>query len=215
MKIIACEQGTPEWMAARCGLVTGSRVDAVCAKGKGSAPAATRETYLAELVAERLSGTVCQDGKFQSAAMKQGSEREAEARALYQFMRNAECSTVGFVLHPTIEGAGVSPDTLVGLEGLAEHKCPQAKAHLAALMGASIDGGYLKQMHWQMACTGRKWVDFVSYSPSFPDAMQLHIRRVPRDETIIAELEKEVRLFLAEVASTVESLRAKFLREAA
>jgi hypothetical protein len=41
-----------------------------------------------------------------------------------------------------------------------------------------------------------------------PEDMQLFIKRVPRDEALIAEYEAEVVKFLAEVQETVEKLIA-------
>ena len=61
-------------------------------------------------------------------------------------------------------------------------------------------------MQWQMACTGRKFCDFVSYDPRFPDHLQLFIVRVDRDDALIADIEKEVRLFLDEVTKMVERI---------
>jgi hypothetical protein len=61
-------------------------------------------------------------------------------------------------------------------------------------------------MQWQMACTGRKFCDFVSYDPRFPDNLQLMIVRVDRDDALIADIEKEVRLFLDEVTKMVERI---------
>jgi hypothetical protein len=69
---------------------------------------------------------------------------------------------------------------------------------------------YRLQMIWQMACTGRKWCDFVSFDPRMPENMQLHIQRLHRDDKEIAHVENEVELFLNEVATTVEQLRNKF-----
>jgi len=187
--------------------VSGSRIADVTAKGKGSAPSVTRANYLAEVAAERLTG-LQEPGGFQSAAMRDGKDREPKARGLYAFLHcNVPVSTVGFVLHPTFEMAGASPDTLIGDEGLAEHKCPLIATHMDWLLGGSVDGRYLKQMQWQMACTGRLWTDFVSYHPSLPFEMQLHVRRIPRDDAMIADLEKEVQAFLREVDERVDKLR--------
>lgn len=108
-----------------------------------------------------------------------------------------------------------SPDGLVGDDGLVEIKCPSSAVHIDTLLGGAIDGKYVKQMQWQMACTGRAWCDFVSYDPRMPAEMQLHVERVHRDPQMISDLEMAVVLFLAEVAETVEKLQAKFMREAA
>jgi hypothetical protein len=75
-------------------------------------------------------------------------------------------------------------------------------------MADKAPSGYIPQMQWQMACTGRAWCDFVSFDPRMPEDMQLLIKRVPRDEALIAEYEAEVIKFLAEVQETVDKLIA-------
>jgi hypothetical protein len=62
-------------------------------------------------------------------------------------------------------------------------------------------------MMWQMACTGRKWTDFVSYDPRLPESMRFFCVRVPRDDDMIAELEAEVVKFLGEVRAKVDQLK--------
>lgn len=198
------EQNTPEWFAARAGRVTASRVEAVMAKGQSGKPSATRANYMAQLIAERLTGVV-EEG-FRSAAMARGNEVEPEARAAYAFMRNADLTPGGFVPHPTILMAGCSPDSFVGDDGLLEVKVPNTATHLDTLLGASIDGGYMKQMLWQLACTGRKWVDFLSFDNRLPPHLQLHIRRVHRDDVKIAEMEAEVKKFLGEIDDKLVAL---------
>lgn len=200
-------QGTDEWKAARCGLVTASRVADVIAKTK-SGYSASRANYKAQLVAERLSGEVS-DG-FTNAAMQWGTEKEPEARSAYEFITSHTVTETGFAPHPSIEMTGASPDGLVNEDGLVEIKCPNTATHIETLLGGSIPAKYETQMLWQMACTGRKWCDFVSYDPRMPASMQLFIKRMDRDDARIAELEHEVVSFLEEVASTVEELTRKF-----
>ena len=65
---------------------------------------------------------------------------------------------------------------------------------------------YYDQMQWQMACTGRKWCDFVSYDPRMPEHLKLLVKRVERNDVYIAELEREVSQFLAEVDDKVKKL---------
>lgn len=198
------EQGSPAWFAARAGRVTASRVEAVLAKGQSGKPSATRANYMAQLIAERLTGVV-EEG-YKSPAMARGTEVEPEARAAYAFMRNVDLQPGGFVLHPSIPMAGASPDSLVGEDGLLELKCPNTATHLDTLLGASIDGGYMKQMLWQLACTGRKWVDWVSYDNRLPMHLQMHVRRVHRDDVKIAEMEAEVKKFLGEIDDKLVAL---------
>lgn len=212
MIIIDCEQGSPEWHAARCGKVTASRLADVTAKTR-SGWGAGRANYAAELVAERLTGQ--QAERFTNAAMQWGTEKEAEARTLYAFMKSVTVLTVGCVRHPTIADALASPDGLVGAEGLVEIKCPNTATHIESLLGGEIDAKYIKQMQFQMACTGRKWCDFVTYDPRMPPDMQMLITRVDRCEDDIKALELATVEFLAEVEITVSRLLAKFRAEAA
>ncbi len=189
-------QGSPEWLALRVGKVTASRVADVIAKTK-TGWGASRANYMAELIAERLTGDPAE--KYTNAAMVWGSEKEPDARAAYEFFRDAQVVEVAFIDHPIIGMTGASPDGLVGTHGLVEIKCPNTATHLDTLLSRSIPGKYVTQMLWQMACTGRQWCDFVSYDPRLPETMSLFVKRVERDDKEIADLEKKVAEFLEEL----------------
>lgn len=213
MRIVDCTQGSPEWFAARLGKVSASRIADLTAKTK-SGYSASRANYAAELIAERLTGAKAE--KFTNAAMLHGTEQEPVARTMYEFMRDVTVTEVGVVLHDKIDMACASPDGLVGEDGLVEIKCPNTATHIETLRGGSIDGKYIKQMQWQMACTGRLWCDYVSFDPRMPGDMQVHIQRVPRDGVMIVDLEREVVAFLAEVDAAINDLVSKYRqREAA
>jgi len=207
------DQRTEEWFAARLGKVTASKISDVMAQGRGGAPSATRATYRAQLVVERLTGVPYES--FRNAAMDHGTETEPQARATYILNTGRNVAEVGFVPHPTIAMSGASPDGLVGDDGLVEIKCPNSATHIATLLGAEIDGKYIKQMQWQMACTGRKWCDFVSFDPRLPDEMQMIVRRVPQDGAMIFDMEAAVRAFLAEVDQELAALRNTYMKDAA
>jgi putative phage-type endonuclease len=201
-------QGSDAWKALRCGRVTASKVADIVARTK-SGPAASRANYKAALVLERMTG-VAQDC-FQTPAMLHGIECEPLAVEAYCQHMLCTVSEVGFVEHPTIAMSGASPDRLVGDDGLIECKCPQPPAHLESLLTHRIPEKYIHQINWQFACLPeRKWTDFVSYNPSVPEPMRLFVQRIPRDDAAIADLEKEVAAFLAEVDETVSRLLAQF-----
>ena len=212
MKILNVEQGSPEWLQARCGSLGASSVADATARTK-TGWGASRANVMARLVAERLTGVPADT--YTNDAMRWGTEQEPAARAMYEFMVGVEVTTVGLVLHPKLAKTHASPDGLVGDDGLLEIKCPNTATHIETLLGESIDGKYLKQMQWQMNCTGRMWCDFVSYDPRLPAEMQLHITRVPRDQSMIDILDKEVSIFLAETAAKVEKLQAIYRQQAA
>lgn len=198
-------QGSPEWFAARLGKVTASRVADVIAKTK-TGWGASRANYMAELIAERLTGTTAPG--FTNAAMQWGTEQEPEARAAYEFRTDSEVQQVGFVIHPKIADSGASPDSLVGVDGMVEIKCPNTSTHIETLLSGTIPAKYITQMMWQMACTDRKWCDFVSFDPRMPESMRFFTRRIERDDKVIAQLEKDVCEFLDEMAKKIAALIA-------
>lgn len=210
-------QGTEEWLRARVGKVTASRISDMMAKTK-TGWGASRRNYAAELVTERLTGEPAPN--YTSPAMQYGIECEPEARAAYSFLRNVDVEEVGFIPHPTIVMAGASPDGVIfengpSITGLAEIKCPNTATHLDTLLRETIDGDYILQMQFQMACTKAAWCDFISYDRRLPPPMQLWIERVHRDDAEIERIEKEVWHFLAEIDETVARLRKRYALEEA
>lgn len=206
------EQGTEGWLLERAGKVTASRIGDLMAKTKAGY-GASRANYMADLVAERLTGVPRQG--FTNDAMRWGTETEPQARAMYELETGLTVIETGFVPHPTLEGCGASPDGLVGEDGLVEIKCATTATHIETLRGAAIDRKYLLQMHWQMICTDRLWCDFVSFDPRLPLEMQMHIRRVERDAELVEEITAEVTQFLTELNDTVADLRARYMKDAA
>ena len=197
------EQGSPEWFQVRLGKVTASRVSDVIAKTK-SGWSASRANYLAQLVAERLTGQPQES--YTNAAMQWGTDNEPLARAAYEFRTDATVTPAWFIDHPNIPMTGASPDGLIGNVGLVEIKCPNTSTHIETLLGKTIPSKYETQMQWQMACTGVQWCDFVSFDPRMPEAMRLFVCRLPRDDKRIAELEAEIKAFLKELDDKVNAL---------
>jgi putative phage-type endonuclease len=199
-------QRTDEWFAARVGKVTASRVaDAVARTRSGWG--ASRANYEAELLVERLTGQPAP--RFSNAAMQWGTDTEPFAIAAYEFYTDLTVFPVGFVDHPRIAMSGASPDGMVD-DGLVEIKCPNTATHIQTLLGSPIDDKYIKQMHWQMACTDRNWCDFVSFDPRMPEEMRIHITRVQRDQALIDSLEKDIAEFIQELAIKEGKLRNQY-----
>ena len=197
------EQRSEAWHNARCGRVTASRVADIIAKTK-TGYSASRENYLAQLVCERMTGKPAES--YSNAAMLHGTETEPFARAAYEAAKDVLVEEVGFVVHPTIEDAGASPDGLVGLFGLVEIKCPNTATHIQTLLDQKVPEKYNIQMQWQMACTTRQWCDFVSFDPRMDEGLQLFIKRVEYDPIYVAQLEKEVINFLFDVEYKIMQL---------
>lgn len=197
------EQRSEEWFKARLGKVTASKLSDVMATTK-SGESAYRRTYRHQLVTERLTGK--QTEIYINQAMQHGIDTEDEARDFYIF-KYADVEEVGFIDHPTIDMAGASPDGLVGDDGLIEIKCRQPQNHTETLISHQIPSRYKLQMYWQMACTGRKWCDYVSYCPSFPESLKMVVIRLQWDDEQIKLLEESVTKFLTEVEDTVDFIK--------
>lgn len=199
------EQGSDEWFKIRCGKLTASRLADVIATTK-TGPSASRKNYMAQLVAERLTGTIAES--FTNSAMQHGIEHEQLARAEYELIKDMFVSEVGFIDHPTIAMTGASPDGLVGADGLLEIKCPNTATHIEYLLANKVPSKYKPQMAWQLACTGRQWVDFVSYDPRLPKNMGIFLIRYVPEPGYLDMLEQAAKEFLREADDLVEKLLA-------
>jgi putative phage-type endonuclease len=206
MNVLPYAQGSAEWLAARTGRLTASRMSAIMAKGRSGAPSATRAACMGELIAEYLTGNPTEG--YINADMQRGTDLEPEARAAYELHAGQMVSEVGLVLHPRNARYGASPDGVVGDDGLLEIKCPRTHVHIAYTLAGKPPAEYLPQMAWQAACCERKWVDFVSYAPAMPPRLRLFVVRYVPEPGYIAELEAEAAAFLAEMMDKIEKLNA-------
>ena len=198
------EQLSPEWFAARLGKVTASRVADILATIK-SGESASRRNYKVQIVTERL--TQIKTETYMNQAMQDGIDREPTAREIYEHLKDVKVIETGFVNHHTIEMAGASPDGLVGDDGIIEIKCPIETTHTTNLLEKKLPSKYKPQVQFQLACTQRKWCDFISYNPNFEPRLQLSVVRVERDDEYIEHIEFEILKFLAEVELLINDLK--------
>jgi putative phage-type endonuclease len=187
---IVCEQGSVEWFQARAGIPTASEFATVMAKGEGK----TRRKYLLTLLGERMTGEVAES--YSNAHMERGKVMEAEARDLYLFRTGAESRLAGVFVDDDL-GAGASPDSVIGDDGLLEIKTALPHIQLERLLKGGLPTEHKAQVQGQLLVTGRQWVDFVSYWPKIP----VHIVRVERDEPYIATLKQEIETFNGELSA--------------
>jgi len=191
-------QGTEEWHKARLGCLTASKAnDAVAAK-----TTAAYQNYLWQLVAERLTGL--SEDSYTNSDMQRGTDMEPIARAAYEAHTGEFVTQTGFWLHPSIKWLGASPDGLVGDDGLIEIKCPRTSTHLKYRKDDKPPTKYKNQMMVQLMCTGRKWVDFVSFDDRLPADRQLFISRFEPKEEELDDLSEKLVEFLAEVQKECE-----------
>lgn len=202
------DQRSSEWFDARCGKLTGSRFSDVMNLIAGGKPGANRRALITMLAVERLTGKCVET--FQNDAMRRGTELEPEARAAYEALTGELVEEVGFIPHPVLPYVGVSPDGLLGDDGMVELKCPANMAkHLDALRANDHAKEYRWQLQGQLWVAHRKWVDAVSYDPRFPEHLRLAICRVSRDEASIKELAAECAKANDEIEEVLFTLQKK------
>ena len=199
------EQRSEEWFQARCGSLGASVIGKALSRLKRSGERTKEATDLMyELAAERITGVPAK----QVNARAWGVAHEDEAREAYEFLTNAPVVRIALIPHTTIPNAHASPDSLVGDDGGLEIKCPTSSVHLQTLITKAVPEEHLPQMFWNMACAQRAWWDYLSYDPRFPADdpkwPQFFIKRVQRDDVVIALMESDARAFLAELADLIE-----------
>lgn len=171
------EQNTDEWMALRFGKVTASQFGTIMAN-EGKAFGEPAKRYALELALQILTGRKA-EYSFKSEHMERGHEMEPAARQRYEELSGDLVTNGGFF---DCGRYGDSPDGLVGERGVLEIKSVIAPVHHANLVRESFDPAYKWQLVGHLHCSGLDWVDFASYCTDFPDASNLIVYRLERDE---------------------------------
>jgi YqaJ-like viral recombinase domain len=201
--IIDAEQRSPEWFQARLGRLTGSRAGDMLATIK-SGEAAARRDLRTQLVCERLTHTLQEDG-YINAVMQRGIDVEPQAFAAYEALTGNLAQRSGFLAHNTL-AVGCSLDGHVGaFEGILELKCPKSATHLSYLRAPGIvPAAHRAQIIHNLWVSGAQWADFLSFDDRFPPHLQTFLVRVERDEKELASYALAAALFLSEVEAELE-----------
>lgn len=161
------EQGSDEWLLARCGILTASVMgQLITTKTVKLASNETSRALTRSLVAEKITGRV--EDTFTSSDMQRGIMAEPYARDIYA-EHYAPVEEIGFMVredHGT--RVGYSPDGLVGSDGLIEIKSPRAKTHLNTLLTGTVPAEYMAQLQTGLWVSGRGWIDYISYHGGLP-----------------------------------------------
>ena len=199
-------QGSDEWFAVRMGKITASKLgDLMRVTKYGESTYKTRLRM--ELAIERLTGKSASPN-FMNQAMKDGVEREPDARKLFEAITGKEVAECGSFDHPDIVNTSASPDGLIrGEDAVLELKCPTHITHAKNLLSDKMPKNYEYQVQWQIACTESEYAYFASYHPDFPKELRLKWVKVLRDNVMILEIEDEVRKFDAEVEELINQLK--------
>ena len=202
------EQNSDEWMALRCGKATASNFGSFMAN-EGKAFGDPAKDYALQIALEIITGRKAEHG-FSNSHTERGHEQEPIARKMYEDITFSEVTNGGFFCHGTY---GDSPDGLVSSgqsDGVIEIKSVIAKTHNATLKRNSFDPSYKWQLIGHLDCTGRDWVDFVSFCSDFPVGKQLIVHRLHRNDYLdeLARLNSRRAEFLQLIQGEVLSIKA-------
>lgn len=202
--IMTDKQRTAEWYQARLGFLSASRFREATSFLKNGAETAERASCKADIARERKTGV--REDIYVDRNMQRGIDLEEPALNFYSEVVGVDVQTTGFVRHPTIDWLGCSPDGLVGNDGLIEIKVPKQSTYWSWILAGEIPAKHIAQLTCQLAVTGRQWVDFVAFCPEMPEGQQLFVRRMHRDERVIAQAEQDAIQFLSEVQEQLDRL---------
>lgn len=188
MIILNHEQGSDEWHAARCGILTASVMSCLLVDGKGVAGfGAGALTLMNELIGERFTGEAA--GKFGgNGHTERGHELEPQARAFVSERLGVEIVNVGIILN---HGCGYSPDGLIGDDGLIEIKTKLPKLQIDVILDGVIPKDHVVQCQVGLWVSERDHIDFASFWPGMP----LFHKRAGRDEAMIRKLAERAKTF--------------------
>lgn len=195
MKIIRCEQGSPEWHAARAGVITASmfkvarqRLKTGPNKGDFSEEA---KNYAFRLAIESISRKPL-DGGFETWQMRRGHELEPEARAEHEISAGVIVERAGFVT--TDDGwFGASADGLIDHDGGSEYKCLVSPEGLREVLLHEDLSEFIDQVQGCMWITGRRWWHFGLYCPALRSiGKHFFWREVQRNDDYIEAMEKQL-----------------------
>jgi hypothetical protein len=169
------QQGTEEWLQARCGLLTASTVGQLITPSTVKPAHNDRSRGLTmRLLAERITGHV--QPTFQTEDMLRGVLEEPIIRSLYASVNGVTVDQVGFMRDDDLH-LGYSPDGLIGDDGLLEIKSRRPEKHIATVLSGEVPPENMAQLQAGLLVSGREWIDFVSFCGGLP----LWTRRVTPD----------------------------------
>ena len=199
-------QGSEEWLAARCGMLTASEMHLIVTPTLKAASNDKERGHLYELLAQRITGHV--EPRYVSDDMLRGKDDEIEAVALYS-KTYEPVETVGFVTNNKWGFTlGYSPDGLVGDDGQVECKSRNQKLQIRTLVdyvsADAIDPDFMVQAQTGLMVTERAWCDLISYCGGLPMATV----RVFPDEKIQAAILDAASAFEARLAKAYETYQS-------
>ena len=228
MRIVCREQHTHEWHQARCGRVTGSGIAKAMAKLQRASGekkkgdwAAAHDTYVRELAWELITRTPADH--YVSKPMELGNQFESECRIEVWQTIGIEIEQTGFVLHPTLDYFGFSPDGYFyddnGHLCVLECKVPLLKTHEQYLLDDVVPEEYVPQLQAGMCCLPAARGLFASYAPpdlypELPEPFRLFLKWMEPNPAMHREMEEAATATMERATALVKQLTGRYLGSA-
>lgn len=183
-KLLDAPQGSPEWVEARVGKVTASRLKDWLAVGVKGQPLKARADYERELAFEVEFKVPFE--RFVTNAMLQGQEMEEFLKRQYEQHYNVIIRPVGAYYNDAFVA---SPDGEIDGDGLIECKWVYDTT-FSEVLTEGVKDDHMLQIQGQLWASGRKWCDYVvgnGHTGKFV------VIRVERDEEIIKRIEDSLK----------------------
>lgn len=199
MRIITCDQGSPEWHQARAGVITASmfrvaRERLKSGPNKGDFTEAAKN-YAFRVAVERIAGNPLDEG-FETWQMKRGHELEPAARAAHEAVSGEVVFRAGFVV-TDCGRFGASADGLIGEDAGSEYKCLVSPEGLRDVLLDDDITKYIDQIQGCMWITGRRRWHYAMYCPALESiGKELYWRVVERDDDYIEAMEADLIEFM-------------------
>ena len=202
--VIPGAQGSAQWFQDRIGKLTASNMAMAMSFLKNGGEAKERKDLKIAILAERMTDIIRE--VYVTPAMQHGTDTEPAAKLAYEAATGAKVMPAPFVEHMAIENFGASPDGLIGTDGLLEVKCPTTAKFIGWMLAGVVPEEHKPQMLAQLACTQRKWVEFVAFDPRMPENKRLFIRRYEPTAEEIKGVEVAAEKFLDEVDAMFDAI---------
>lgn len=168
-----------EWMEARKGKITGSRLkDIVVKRG------IDEKIGFYEIIAERIAQPADEEN-----AMERGIRLEEEAISVFQKQTNFKVDTSLIIWeNEKNKNIAISPDGVISEIEAVEVKCLSSAKHIEAIITKQIPSEYdFQKLQYFIVNDKLEKLYFIMYDPRMPDNLKLHyfiVNRVDIEEDI-------------------------------
>jgi predicted phage-related endonuclease len=195
-------QGTDEWLEARLGLITASRVKDLLTGTFKISKDKKIKMFAYELASQRINKRI--EESYMSWDMERGHIEEGLARDMYEEKTGEKVKECGFITTDDLGfDFGFSPDGLVGDNGIIEIKGRQPKFQIQTFISGKVPSEYMLQCQTGLWASEREWCDFIQFSNGMP----LFVKRVYPDYELMEVAKEAIGLFEETICEIVDGYK--------